>query len=171
VIAGEPALHWVRQHNEPTVAALRSDRLEAMRIEALEVLDADDRIPGVARTGEYLYNFWRDAGRPRGVWRRTTLDEYRNDSPDWDVLIDVDALAATENENWVWGGADIIIPDCTRALVYMSRGGADATVVREYDMATRKFVADGFNLPEAKSDISWEDETRSWWAPISATAR
>jgi prolyl oligopeptidase len=58
----------------------------------------------------------------------------------------------------VWGGADIIEPECTRALVGLSRGGGDAIVVREFDMTTRQFVADGFNLPEPKSDISWEVE-------------
>ena len=116
------------------------------------------RIPGVVRCGEYLYNFWRDASNPRGLWRRTTVEEYRKDSPDWDIIIDVDALAADEEENWVWGGAGIIEPGYTRAFVDLSRGGEDASVVREFDMTTRQFVTDGFNLPEAKTDISWEDE-------------
>ena len=93
-----------------------------------------------------------------GVWRRTTLEEYRKDSPEWDVVIDVDALAAAEDENWVWEGADIIEPGYTRAFVGLTRGGRDADVLREFDMTTRQFVADGFNLPEAKNDISWEDE-------------
>lgn len=93
-----------------------------------------------------------------GVWRRTTLEEYRKDSPEWDVVIDVDALAAAEDENWVWGGDCVIEPECTGALVGLSRGGGDAIVVREFDMTTRQFVADGFKLPEAKSDISWEDD-------------
>jgi prolyl oligopeptidase PreP (S9A serine peptidase family) len=104
------------------------------RAEALDMLDADTRIPPVSRCGEYLYNFWRDASRPRGVWRRIVLEEYRNDSPEWDVVIDVDALAADEDENWVWGGAGVIEPEYTRALVGLSRGGADANVVREFDM-------------------------------------
>jgi prolyl oligopeptidase len=157
-IAGEQALNWVAQHNGPTLARLSGGRFDQMRAEALAVLDADTRIPGVGRCGEYLYNFWRDASHPRGVWRRTTLEEYREDSPDWDVIIDVDALAAADAENWVWGGVDVIEPEYTRALVGLSRGGGDASVVREFDMVTRQFVANGFNLPEAKSDISWEDE-------------
>jgi prolyl oligopeptidase len=157
-IDGEQALDWVERHNGPTLARLSGERFEQMRAEALEVFDADARIPGVSRCGDYLYNFWVDAGHPRGVWRRTTLEEYRKDSPEWDVVIDVDALAAAEDQNWVWGGADIIEPECTRALVGLSRGGGDAIVVREFDMATRRFIADGFNLSEAKSDISWEDE-------------
>ena len=157
-IDGEQALDWVERHNGPTLARLSGERFEQMRAEVLDVLDADTRIPGVTRSGEYLYNFWRDASHPRGVWRRATLEEYRKDSPEWDIVIDVDALAAAEDENWVWGGAGINAPGYTRALIYLTRGGGDASVVREFDMTTRHFVADGFNLPEAKSDIDFEDD-------------
>ncbi len=156
-IAGDDALDWVRRHNEPTIEEFRDDRFEQLRAEALEVLDTDTRIPYVRRRGEYLYNFWRDAENPRGLWRRTTLAHYRSEEPEWDVLIDVDELARTDDANWVWAGADVIEPDHTRALISLSRGGSDAAIVREFDMATRTFVADGFELPEAKSQIAWED--------------
>jgi prolyl oligopeptidase len=156
-ITGEEALDWVRARNEPTLAEFRDARFEQMRIEALEVLDTDARIPYVVRRGEYLYNFWRDAANPRGLWRRTTLDSYRTDSPEWDVLIDVDALGRTDDEKWVWAGATVIEPEFTRALVNLSPGGSDAAIVREFDMETREFINDGFGLPEAKSQIGWED--------------
>lgn len=156
-IDGVEALTWVRARNETTVTEFTDARCEQMRIEALEVLDTDTRIPYVRRRGEFLYNFWRDATNPRGLWRRTTLDSYRSATTAWDVIIDVDALAATDQENWVWSGADVIDPDRTRALVSLSRGGSDATVVREFDMATRSFVVGGFELAEAKSRMSWED--------------
>ncbi|MCW2560192.1 MAG: serine protease, family peptidase [Mycobacterium sp.] len=155
---GDQVLEWVQRHNGPTVAQLSGERFEQMRADVLDVFDSDTRIPGVSRQGEYLYNFWQDASHPRGVWRRTTLEEYRKDSPEWDVVIDVDALAAAEDENWVWGGAGINAPGYTRAVVSLSRGGGDASVVREFDMTTRQFVADGFNLPEAKSDVDFEDD-------------
>jgi prolyl oligopeptidase len=156
-ITGDEALDWVRAHNAPTVAEFGGDEFEAMRAAALEVLDTDARIPYVRRRGEHLYNFWRDAANPRGLWRRTTLDSYRSDAPDWDVLIDVDQLADRDDENWVWAGADIIEPEHTRALIALSRGGSDAAIVREFDMATRDFVTDGFELPEAKTHIGWAD--------------
>lgn len=156
-ITGEDALDWVRARNEPTVAEFGGPDFERMRGEALEVLDTDARIPYVRRRGEYLYNFWRDAANPRGLWRRTTLDSYRSDSPEWDVLIDVDELGRVDDENWVWGGAVVIEPEYSRALISLSRGGSDAAVVREFDMATRDFVADGFEIPEAKTNISWAD--------------
>jgi len=150
-------LDWVRAQNEPTLAELGGAQFERMRTEALEVLDTDARIPYVRRRGEYLYNFWRDAANPRGLWRRTTLDSYRTDSPDWDVLIDVDALGRADDEKWVWAGATVIEPEFTRALVDLSRGGSDAVIVREFDMETREFITDGFELLEAKSQIGWEE--------------
>ena len=156
-ITGDAALDWVRQHNEPTLAELCDDRFEQFRQQALDVLDTDARIPYVVRRGDYLYNFWRDAEHPRGLWRRTTLEQYRGESPDWDVLIDVDALAAEEDENWVWAGANVIEPDFSLALISLSRGGSDAAVEREFDMTTREFVVDGFVVPEAKTSIDWED--------------
>lgn len=156
-IAGDEQLDWVRKHNDPTIAEFSGELFEQLRSEALEVLDTDARIPYVRRRGEYLYNFWRDATNPRGLWRRTTLESYLSEDPEWDVIIDVDALAAADGEKWVWAGADVIEPDLTRALVSLSPGGSDAAIVREFDMLAREFVVDGFELPEAKSRVSWED--------------
>lgn len=156
-VTGDNALDWVRARNAPTLARFHDADFERMRTEALEVLDTDARIPYVVRRGEHLYNFWRDAANPRGLWRRTTLDSYRTDAPQWDVLIDVDELGRADGEKWVWAGAGVIYPEYTRALVSLSRGGSDASIVREFDILARKFVADGFELPEAKSQISWED--------------
>ncbi len=156
-VTGDEALDWVRARNAPTLARFRDENFERMRTEALEVLDTDARIPYVVRRGEHLYNFWRDAANPRGLWRRTTLDSYRTESPEWDVLIDVDELGRADGEKWVWAGAGVIYPEYTRALVSLSRGGSDASIVREFDMLTRQFVDDGFALPEAKSQVSWAD--------------
>ncbi|KZS82993.1 prolyl oligopeptidase family serine peptidase [Mycobacterium persicum] len=156
-VTGENALDWVRARNEPTLTRFCGGDFERMRAEALEVLDTDTRIPYVVRRGDYLYNFWRDAANPRGLWRRTTLDSYRADNPEWDVLIDVDELGRADDQKWVWAGAGVIEPDHTRALIGLSPGGSDASVVREFDMRTRQFVDGGFALPEAKSQISWQD--------------
>ncbi|CAM4144023.1 Prolyl endopeptidase [Mycobacterium basiliense] len=160
-VTGEEALNWVRARNELTTAEFCGGQFEAeferMRTEALEVLDTDTRIPYVVRRGEYLYNFWRDAANPRGLWRRTRLESYRTDSPEWDVLIDVDELGRADDEKWVWAGARVIEPDYSRALIALSRGGSDACIIREFDMLTREFVIDGFELAEAKSRVTWED--------------
>jgi prolyl oligopeptidase len=161
-VTGDQALAWVREHNQPTIDTLTtSSRFADLEAAALEVLDTDDRIAYVRRRGEHLYNFWRDAANPRGLWRRTTLEEYRTDSPRWDVLIDLDAVAVDEDENWVWKGALVLRPDHRRALILLSRGGADASIVREFDMVSRLWITEaegGFALPENKSDIGWIDE-------------
>jgi prolyl oligopeptidase len=160
-VAGEAPLAWVRERNADTFAELtQSAEFAALRAEILEVLDADDRIPYPVTRGEHLYNFWRDAAHPRGLWRRTTLASYRGDAPDWEIVLDVDALAEREGENWVWHGASVLRPGHRLALVNLSRGGADASVVREFDLGTKEFVADGFALPEAKSSVGWIDADR-----------
>jgi prolyl oligopeptidase len=160
-VTGERALSWVRERNAQTVAELTGgSRFEALRTEIREVFDSTDRIPYIGRRGEYRYNFWRDREHPRGLWRRTTLAEYRTERPAWEILLDVDALARAEDENWVYHGARCLRPDYRRGLISLSRGGADAAVVREFDLQRREFVPDGFQLPEAKSSLSWIDADR-----------
>lgn len=157
-VEGEAALEWVAERNSETEAVLAAGAGFASLKERLrEVLDASDRIPYIVRRGVFLYNFWRDAEHVRGVWRRTTLEQYRKDAPEWEVLLDVDALAAAEGEKWVWAGARVRHPDYDRALVCLSRDGGDAVVVREFDLATRAFVESGFQVGEAKTRIGWID--------------
>ena len=157
-VQGDKALAWVRERNAVSTALLQAQPVFAdNRAKVLGVLNNRDQIPGVSRRGEHLYNFWRDAKNPRGLWRRTYLEEYRKVLPKWDVLLDLDALGKAENENWVWGGSDCLAPDYNRCLISLSRGGADAKVTREFDIAKREFVKDGFNLPEAKSQLDWVD--------------
>ncbi|TVQ93105.1 MAG: S9 family peptidase [Deltaproteobacteria bacterium] len=157
-VKGERAMEWVEQQNERSTSTLTQDpSFEEIRARLLQAYDSDDRIPTVSKRGHFLYNFWRDAQHPRGVWRRTTLEEYRRDTPSWEVLLDLDALAEREAENWVWSGSTCLPPDYERCLIQLSKGGADATVVREYDIATRSFIEGGFELPEAKSRVSWID--------------
>jgi prolyl oligopeptidase len=158
-VTGETALAWVTERNTRTLDKLSGKAgFGELRDQLREVLDSDDRIPFVTRRGDYLYNFWQDAAKPRGLWRRTTLEQYRRAQPEWDVLLDIDELAEAEDENWVWAGASVLRPGGYRlALVELSRGGADATVVREFDLESRQFVEGGFGLPEAKSDVGWID--------------
>lgn len=157
-VEGEAALEWVAERNVETEAALAAGAGFASLKERLrEVLDAPERIPYTTRRGVFLYNFWRDAEHVRGVWRRTTLEQYRKDAPEWEVLLDVDALAAAEGEKWVWAGARVRHPDYDRALVSLSRDGGDAVVVREFDLATAAFVEGGFQVREAKTWIGWID--------------
>jgi prolyl oligopeptidase len=117
--------------------------------------------------GDHLYNFWQDQENPRGVWRRTSWESYLSGDPVWETVLDVDALAAAEGVNWSYGGASCLEPEYRRCLVRLSRGGADAVEVREFDMQTRQFIDGGFRLPEAKQSVAWVDATRSSSRPTS----
>ncbi|MFE5711016.1 prolyl oligopeptidase family protein [Streptomyces sp. NPDC056501] len=157
-VSGEEALAWVAERNAETAGTLVADPAFApLKERVREVMDAADRIPYTVRRGAHLYNFWRDAEHLRGVWRRTTLEQYRKDAPEWEVLLDVDALAEAEGEKWVWDGARVRRPEYDRALVRLSRDGGDAVVVREFDLGTRRFVEDGFRVAEAKTRVGWID--------------
>jgi prolyl oligopeptidase len=157
-VLGDDALAWVRERNARSEAVLQTEPgFAALRTRLQDILDSREQIPQVARRGPWLYNFWRDAANPRGLWRRTTLQDYRRPQPDWELVLDLDALARAEGENWVWAGATGLGPAHERVLIELSRGGADATVLREFDTVAKRFVTDGFTLPEAKSDVSWDD--------------
>jgi prolyl oligopeptidase len=157
-VSGPAALEWVRAHNERSRGFIEAmPGFEPLRAQIRSILDSKERIPYVEKMGAHLYNFWRDAEHPRGLWRRTGLDEYRRPDPPWETVLDLDRLAREEGENWVWKGQEGRYPDWDRCLVRLSRGGADAVVVREFDLARKSFVDDGFGLPEAKSEVHWID--------------
>jgi len=157
-VLGDRALSWVRERNAESSAALtKSGDFARLDERILSILDSDAKIPMVSKQGLYYYNFWKDAKHKRGLWRRTTLEEYRKASPAWEVVIDLDALGAAEKENWVWHGAQPLQPRYERYLISLSRGGADAEVTREFDVTTKSFVPGGFTLPEAKSRVAWRD--------------
>jgi prolyl oligopeptidase len=157
-ITGERALEWVLQRNAASAETLGgSEALAALEERLLGILNSEERIASVGKHGPFYYNFWRDRSHERGIWRRTTLDEYRKDDPAWEIVLDLDALATKEGENWQWSGATWLEPDHTRCLVRLSRGGGDATVVREFDPERHGFVEDGFALDEAKTHVGWVD--------------
>ena len=157
-VEGEKALAWVRERNARSQGRLEKDERYAPTEKAIrEIVLAQDRIPLPALYGGWVFNFWQDEKNVRGLWRRTTLEEYRKAKPEWQVLIDLDELARAENENWVWKGEVCLPPAHDLCLVELSRGGKDAVVVREFDLTRRAFVAGGFELPEAKSSVAWMD--------------
>ncbi len=156
-IEGERAIAWVREQNERSLSTLESDpRYAELHREALAIANNRDRLAvGSVREG-YLYNFWQDETHVRGIWRRSPLAAYARNAPEWETLLDIDALAQTENANWVFKAAHCL-PRSTRCMISLSDGGRDASVWREYDIARHAFVEDGFSLPEAKSEIAWLD--------------
>ncbi|MFP5313720.1 MAG: S9 family peptidase, partial [Actinomycetes bacterium] len=164
-IYGEEQLAWVREQNSRTEDLLEDDD-DYARLEAgiLEVLDSTDRIAMVGKRGDWYYNFWRDQQNPRGLWWRTTWESYCTDSPDWEILLDVDELSRTEGTEWVFHGATFLRPAAgepyRRALLALSPDGGDANRYREFDVEARGFVGrdqGGFDLPTAKGNVSWLD--------------
>lgn len=159
-VEGARAMQWVREHNEKSLGVLQGDpRYEPLHQEALAIVQAKDRIPGVGfnRDGT-LSNFWQDADHVRGVWRQTTVDSFRTDAPQWDTILDIDALAAAEDANWVYKGVNCLGPEERHCLVSLSNGGKDATTLREFDAIERTFVEGGIVLPESKGGAAWIDK-------------
>jgi len=157
-VLGDDAMAWVREQNARTDAELAGrPGFDELTAGLRGVLDSDDKIPHARQVGEHLYNFWQDARHERGLWRRTTWESYRTATPQWETLLDLDALSAEEGETWVWHGAAFLRPSLDRVLVSLSRGGADADETRELDLTTLTWVDGGFLRPEAKGEMSWVD--------------
>jgi prolyl oligopeptidase len=158
-IEGKQALDFAKAENARSLPQLQSDpRYEQVHAEALKLVTAKDRIPAVSFHGDgMLHNFWQDQDHVRGIWRRTTPQSYRTADPQWETLLDLDAASKAENANWVFKGADCLKPDDRLCLVSLSDGGKDAVVVREFDAEAKRFVPGGFDLPEAKLNVTWLD--------------
>ena len=157
-VSGEKSMAWVREQNAPTQKAIESSPgFKALHERLLAIYNSRERIPMVTKRGAYLYNFWQDGANPRGVWRRTTLAEYRKAEPAWETVLDLGKLSADEKEQWVFKGATFLYPKYERALVSISRGGADAVEVREFDVVAKAWVKDGFRTTESKGGITWRD--------------
>ncbi|RWI94754.1 prolyl oligopeptidase family protein [Mesorhizobium sp.] len=155
---GKEALEWVHRQNATTVAELQGDPSYQAAFEtALDLMTAEDNIPVGSALAGYVYNFWQDKTNALGLWRRTTVASYKTDKPEWETILDFDQLSAKEGVKWVFGGASRLYPDFDRCLLFMSPDGGDASEMREFDIATKSFVEDGFRAPASKSGFSWLD--------------
>lgn len=157
-IYGEEQIAWVKDQNAKTLERFRDGLFDDISDDLRTALDSDDRIPMVTKRGDHFYNFWRDKTNPKGLWRRTSWDSYRTATPDWEVLLDLDELAAEEDTAWVWSGAMVRRSDNRRALVLLSPDGGDSHRVREFDLDDRAFVDGGFDIPAAKTRLAWLDD-------------
>jgi prolyl oligopeptidase len=167
-VSSAKALEWVEAHNAKSTAILEADpRYKRFYGQALAIAEAKDRIPTGAFIAGQIYNFWQDSDHVRGIWRRASLESYANGKPEWETVLNLDALAASEKANWVWKGAQCARPLERRCLVNLSDGGEDAVTIREFDLKTKSFVKGGFVLPKGKQRVDWENEntlliSREW---------
>lgn len=157
-VGGQKALDWVRAENDRSLRRLTEDpRFEALYQEGLEDLTRTDRLPGVTIIGEHTYDLLQDAEHVRGLWRRASLESFLGGEPEWEPVLDIDELAEQDKQSWVFRGAVALFPDYERCMLGLSPGGSDAGVWREFDLKSKDFVTDGFQLPEAKSSVGWFD--------------
>ncbi|ESY33158.1 peptidase S9 [Mesorhizobium sp. LNJC384A00] len=156
-IEGERALDWTASQSARTLGHFGGTQFERDRAALTAIFDRPDKTPQITRHCHYLYNFWQDARNRRGLWRRSTLAAYMKADPQWEALLDLDAVAVSDGEDWIWGGASIEPERRERAFLRLSRGGSDAVVHREFDLKSLSFVADGFNLADAKGGVNWLD--------------
>jgi prolyl oligopeptidase len=159
-VDGERALAWVRAQQPTLDPVLQSPGFARLEAELAEVMAAPARLAPAAQLGRHVYNFWRDAEHPRGVWRRSAPEDYLKGQPRWETVLDLDELAKSEGERWVWAGANCLAPEARRCLISLSRGGGDAHVLREFDTVLGRFVPvseGGFALPESKGGAGWVD--------------
>ena len=162
-VQGARALAWVKDQNARTTKVLEAvPEFAPTEAKTLAILDSKEKIPSPELLGLDVYNFWRDGEHQHGLWRRTTLASYRTPSPAWETVLDVDALAKADGVDWVFHGAQCLAPEYRRCMITLSRGGSDAAVVREFDTVAKQFVAGGFALPEAKSQVAWRDLDTLW---------
>ncbi len=165
---GPKALEWVNKQNARSLAVLKGDaRFEGLHQDALKIVNATDRIAYPSLIGRGVYNFWQDPTNVRGLWRRTTQADYATAGPNWETVLDLDALSTAEKANWVWKGANCPPPHYTRCLVSLSNGGEDASDEREFDLVNKTFVSGGFHLQRSKQSADWLDDdtlivTRDW---------
>ena len=161
-IHGARALAWVARQNARTALRLEDDkRYEPYRKQALAIFTAKDRIPYPQFRAGGIDNVWQDEAHPHGVWRRTSLAGYHTANPEWDTLLDLDALSKAEGKSWFWKGARCLRPEERYCLIDLSNGGGDAVTVREFDTETNQFVpaaAGGFDFANGKQSASWLDK-------------
>ncbi|NIM01558.1 MAG: prolyl oligopeptidase family serine peptidase [Acidobacteria bacterium] len=162
-VEGDKALTWAKELSAATAAEFEAvPEFEELHDQLLKIFTSRDRIPRAGIRGAWVYNYWQDEDHVRGIWRRTFLDEYVKESPSWEIVLDLDELAEAEGENWVWKGSSCLPPGYRLCMVTLSRGGGDASVRREFDTVSKKFVEGGFYVPESKARVSWKDENTLW---------
>jgi prolyl oligopeptidase len=184
-VESEESLSFAKSANEKCLASLGDPTDKPTYERVLKILESKDRIAHVTNHGRdgtsestsnnqrIYYNFWKDSDHPKGIWRKTTEDEYNNpkDDPIWTTVLDIDELAKKDDISWVYKGASLLPRGrdsdpihggklVTIALLKLSRGGSDAVHLKEFDLITKDFVNTeddgGFVLPEAKTRASYK---------------
>jgi prolyl oligopeptidase len=156
-VDGARALATVRQWNAATRTELeRQPGFADYRARALALLSTDQKIAKPDQVlGNHVLNFWQDDRNPRGLWRVSPLAAYASGKPQWRTLLDMDALSKSDGKKWAFKGATCLSPAYVKCMVSLSDGGGDAVEIREFDLERAAFIAGGFTIPTAKTDVAW----------------
>lgn len=152
----QEALNWVKKENALTTEQFTKNKIFNKTFNELKsVLFDSEALPHIYKRKGYVYNFWQDEKNIIGVWRRTTLDKYKEDIIDWEILIDFDELSQNENHQWFFGGPDFLHNNEQYCLVFLSDQGSDSVQIREFDLEEKKFIENGFFIDTAKTNTCW----------------
>jgi prolyl oligopeptidase len=158
-VDGQKALEFVNAQNKTTVEELSAEKdYQDIYDKSLAISNSTDRIAYPSIRGNYVYNFWKDKDNVRGIWRRSSLENYNSGNPLWETLIDIDELSEKDNIKWVYKGSNGLYPDYNRFLVSLSKGGGDAVVVKEFDANKKQFIENGFSIDESKGSARYLDK-------------
>ncbi len=157
-INGARARTWVQSRNETTLGELRKDPSYRQTREAADqILSFRDAIPRDQVAGRYVFSFQQSSKHPFGLWRRTTMDAYREGNPKWETRFDLDAQNAIAGRRQQWKGAKCLPPDFGRCLIILSGPAGTGVTVREFDTDRGEYVVDGFEIGEAPTEVEWVD--------------
>lgn len=158
-VDGEKAMDWVLSNNKDTADQYKAKPIyDELYQEALTALNGKSRIPSISQRGDWVYNYWRDENNPRGVYRRAKLKDFQNNKPKWQTVLDMDQYNKDNEGKWVFKGMSCLSPQYRHCLTYLSPGGGDSVVMKEFDMKKQSFIKDGFSLPNSKMRVTWRDK-------------
>lgn len=160
------SLEYVKQASQESLQYLqKNSRYHKTLEQSRKILNTPDKLPNIRLREGHIYNFWETEENLKGVWRRIPLQDFKAAKENWEILLDVGALAKKEKKNWVWQGADVNLQAPQKVLISLSDGGSDASEIREFDLSTKSFVKEGFFLPLSKGHLSWKDANHVYASP------
>lgn len=154
--AGERAVAWAREATAAATAQLtaRPGYQQTLR-ELRQTLDAAPIVSDIALLGPHAVRFHRDARHPKGMLQRA--DRVGASLGPWRTVLDVSTFGRTENADYDlrWASDRCLPPAFDRCLLSFGVAGGDEAVLREFDLATGRFVEGGFSLPASMHVVAW----------------
>lgn len=150
-VQSKRSLDWVSAQTASTVAELtKLPQYPALYADIRRVFDLPDVIAYPQIAGDRIYNLQQDSDHRRGLWRRSSWDDYLRGVPKWETILDLDSLAVADGIPWTLERADCLEPENRLCLLELNRDGSDSTEIFGLDVVTRKFVTLEINPPEPR---------------------